>query len=75
MCLGWHIGHYAYLMDKLKKTPEGAGTVLDNSVVVFMVWVYYAALILLFGAEITQAVADQRGAVVLPSEHANPTQA
>jgi hypothetical protein len=24
------------LMDKLKKTPEGAGTVLDNSVVVFM---------------------------------------
>jgi membrane protein len=46
-----------------------------GSVVVFMVWVYYAALILLFGAEITQAVADQRGAVVLPSEHANPTQA
>jgi hypothetical protein len=36
MCLGWHIGHYAYLMDKLKKTPEGAGTALDNSVVVFM---------------------------------------
>jgi hypothetical protein len=36
MCLGWHIGHYAYLMDKLKKTPEGAGTVLDNSVMVFM---------------------------------------
>ncbi|HEX7453982.1 MAG TPA: DUF1552 domain-containing protein [Polyangiaceae bacterium] len=36
MCLGWHIGHYAYLMDKLKNTPEGAGTVLDNSVVVFM---------------------------------------
>jgi hypothetical protein len=36
MCLGWHIGHYAYLLDKLKKTPEGAGTVLDNSVLVFM---------------------------------------
>ncbi len=34
--LGWHIGHYAYLMDKLKNTPEGAGTVLDNSVLVFM---------------------------------------
>ena len=29
-----------------------------GSVVVFMIWVYYAALILLFGAEITQAVAD-----------------
>ena len=36
MCLGWHIGHYGYLLDKLKKTPEGAGNVLDNSVVVFM---------------------------------------
>jgi hypothetical protein len=35
-CLGWHIGHYAYLLDKLKKTPEGAGSLLDNSVVVFM---------------------------------------
>jgi hypothetical protein len=34
--LGWHIGHYAYLMDKLKQTPEGAGNVLDNSVLVFM---------------------------------------
>ncbi|HYQ15367.1 MAG TPA: DUF1552 domain-containing protein [Polyangiaceae bacterium] len=36
MCLGWHIGHYAYLMDKLKRTPEGAGNVLDNTVMIFM---------------------------------------
>jgi hypothetical protein len=36
LCLQWHIGHYAYLLDKLKTTPEGAGTVLDNSVVIFM---------------------------------------
>jgi membrane protein len=42
------------------------------SVVIFMVWVYYAALILLFGAEITQAVAARRGALVLPTEHAEP---
>jgi hypothetical protein len=34
--LGWHIGHYAYLLDKLKKTPEGAGNVLDNCSIVFM---------------------------------------
>jgi membrane protein len=40
------------------------------SVVIFMIWVYYAALILLFGAEITQAVAAQRGALVVPSENA-----
>jgi membrane protein len=40
------------------------------SVVIFMVWVYYAALILLFGAEITQAVAARRGALVVPTENA-----
>jgi len=33
-----------------------------GSVVVFMIWVYYASLILLFGAEITQSVAEARGA-------------
>jgi membrane protein len=42
------------------------------SVVIFMIWVYYAALILLFGAEITQAVAVRRGALVLPTENAEP---
>jgi len=36
LCLQWHIGHYAYLLDKLKSTSEGAGTVLDNSAVIFM---------------------------------------
>jgi membrane protein len=45
------------------------------SVVIFMIWVYYAALILLFGAEITQAVASRRGAVVVPTENAKPAPA
>ena len=36
LCLQWHVEHYGYLLDKLKQTPEGAGTVLDNSVIVFM---------------------------------------
>jgi hypothetical protein len=36
LCLQWHISHYAYLLDKLKQTPEGAGNLLDNSVIVFM---------------------------------------
>jgi membrane protein len=40
------------------------------SVVIYMIWVYYAALILLFGAEITQAVAARRGAIVVPTENA-----
>jgi membrane protein len=40
--------------------------------VIFMIWVYYAALILLFGAEVTQAVAARRGAIVVPTENAKP---
>ncbi len=36
LCLQWHIGHYAYLIDKLKGTSEGAGTLFDSSVAVFM---------------------------------------
>jgi hypothetical protein len=36
LCLQWHIGHYAYLLDKLKASPEGAGSVLDNCAIVFM---------------------------------------
>ena len=36
LMLQWHISHYAYLLDKLKNTPEGAGNALDNSVIVFM---------------------------------------
>lgn len=34
--LQWHISHYAYLLEKLAATPEGAGSVLDNSAIVFM---------------------------------------
>jgi hypothetical protein len=33
--LQWHISHYAYLIDKLRNTPEGGGNVLDNSVIMF----------------------------------------
>jgi Protein of unknown function (DUF1552) len=36
LCLQWHISHYAYLLDKLKQTPEGDGTLLDHSAIVFM---------------------------------------
>ncbi|MGE0784381.1 MAG: DUF1552 domain-containing protein [Sandaracinaceae bacterium] len=32
----WHLSHYAYLIDKLRSTPEGGGTVLDNTSLVFM---------------------------------------
>ena len=34
--LGWHVGIWGNLVRKLKETPEGAGTALDNSAIVFM---------------------------------------
>ena len=34
--LKWHASIYAYLMQKLKSTPEGSGNMLDNTVLVFM---------------------------------------
>ena len=32
----WHLEHFAYLVAKLRDTPEGAGSLLDNTVLVFM---------------------------------------
>ncbi len=32
----WHVEEFAYLVGKLKSIPEGAGTVLDNTVVTFV---------------------------------------
>jgi hypothetical protein len=32
----WHIEHFAYLVAKLRDTPEGDGSLLDNTVLVFM---------------------------------------
>lgn len=34
--LEWHITHYAYLLNKMRSTQEGAGSLLDNSVVLFV---------------------------------------
>lgn len=41
-----------------------------GSVVVLLVWVYYSAVILLLGAELTQNVAEARGVPIRPNEHA-----
>jgi len=32
----WHVEEFAYLVGKLKSIPEGAGTVLDNTLLVFV---------------------------------------
>src|SRR5205814_2122561 len=43
-----------------------------GSVIVVLMWVYYASVILFFGAEFTQVYAKQTGARILPSEFAEP---
>jgi membrane protein len=47
-------------------SPYGAA----GSVVVLVIWVYYAAQILLLGAEFTRVYARARGAHVVPSRNA-----
>ncbi len=34
--LYWHLRQYAYLLQKMKETPEGDGSLLDNAAIVFM---------------------------------------
>lgn len=43
-----------------------------GSIVVLIVWVYYSAQILFFGAEFTQVYANQYGSKIVPSPHAEP---
>jgi len=59
----------------------GIGLYLDHSnvggaygpagaVIVLLVWVYYSGIILLLGAELTNAVATARGVPIVPNAHA-----
>jgi membrane protein len=41
-----------------------------SGVVVLLVWVYYSAVILLLGAELTEVVAGVRGSPIRPNAHA-----
>lgn len=43
-----------------------------GSLALIMLWIYYSALILLFGAEFTQVWATERGKGIRPEEHAVP---
>jgi membrane protein len=46
-----------------------------GSLAIVLIWVYYSAQILLFGAEVTQAWAKHRGSWVEPKENAQPAAA
>lgn len=53
----------------LGRASVGSAYGAAGSMVVLLVWVYYSALILFFGAEFTQAWATQHGEVT-PQPHA-----
>jgi membrane protein len=54
----------------LGRASVGSAYGAAGSVVVLMVWVYYAALIFFFGAVATKVIAQWRGSPLQPSEHA-----
>ncbi len=54
----------------LDRSEVGGAYGSAAGVIVLLVWVYYSAIILLLGAELTQAVAEARGAPIKPSAHA-----
>ena len=60
----WLIGLY------LGRSSVGSAYGAAGSLVVLLVWVYYAALVVFLGAELTQVLARRRGKRVVPEEHA-----
>lgn len=54
----------------LGKSDVGSAYGAAGSLVIVLVWVYYSAQILLFGAEFTQVYANRVGASIVPSENA-----
>lgn len=58
--LGWYLGR--------EGTADAYGSA--GSVVLLILWVYYASCILLFGAEFTQVYAAVNGHVIEPAAHA-----
>jgi membrane protein len=64
-------GKYAlsmYLGRESTSSPFGAA----GSVIIIMMWVYYASVILLYGVEYTHAYAKVTGTEVVPSKYAVP---
>jgi membrane protein len=58
--IGYYLGH-----SKLSTAYGAAG-----SVIVILLWVYYSAIILYFGAEFTRAYAVQTGSQIYPNDYA-----
>ena len=60
--LAWYMGRFS----------PGSAFGAVGSIVVLLVWVYYSAQILYFGAEFTQVYANQYGSHIVPANNAEP---
>ena len=63
------VGKYAlglYLGSGAAGSAYGAA----GSLITMLIWVYYAAQIVIFGAEFTRVYAQERGRVIRPAKHA-----
>jgi membrane protein len=54
----------------LGRSNPGEAFGAAGSLALILVWIYYSSMILLFGAEFTQAWAEQRGSGVAPEKGA-----
>jgi len=54
----------------LGRAAVGSAYGAAGSLAVLLVWLYYAAQIFLFGAELTKAYANRKGSRIVPKEHA-----
>lgn len=63
------VGQYA-LSFYLGKSAPGSAYGVAGSIVAFVVWVYYSALILFLGAEFTQVYANRFGSRIRPDDSA-----
>lgn len=59
----------------LGKAAPGSAYGAAGSLVALVVWVYYSAQILFFGAELTQVYAKKFGSGIVPTENAVPAEA
>jgi membrane protein len=65
------VGKYAIAL-YLGKSDVGSAYGAAGSLVIILVWVYYSAQILLFGAEFTAVYANEHGSRIVPADNAQP---
>lgn len=68
------IGKYGLAM-YLGRASTTSSYGMAGSVIIILMWVYYASVILFFGAEFTQVYAKQTGTRVVPKKYAEPVTA